>query len=289
MISYREEVLRSWVHDAPSVRGLADLLTFPTPFWMRDLIDRLRAVETVAVETPINTDDDTPINGHVGFVLRSDGSYVFSGFMRATGATSYHFGLQAWVSVAEGAVIAAQEVGRVFGTDTPGKRQRDWSELGINRGIVLRWGSLRKGRGIGVHMKAEIAGVLGTARDVLLFAVEGIAFGVVLGPAGWIVLIGSELKDLDTRIGSPDILAGIAVGAATFLIVGPFGLVPAIVEPIVFGASTRLGWGTADCGGVYCDAARTSTSPLPLASGSGCGTAVGSPYGCVVSMSSAFT
>ena len=229
MISYREEVLRSWVHDAPSVRGLADLLTFPTPFWMRDLIDRLRAVEAVAVETPINTDDDTPINGHAGFVLRSDGSYVFSGFMRATGATSYHFGLQAWVSVAEGAVIAAQEVGRVFGTDTPGKRQRDWSELGINRGIVLRWGSLRKGRGIGVHMKAEIAGVLGTARDVLLFAVEGIAFGVVLGPAGWIVLIGSELKDLDTRIGSPDILAGIAVGAATFLIVGPFGLVPAIV------------------------------------------------------------
>jgi hypothetical protein len=117
----------------------------------------------------------------------------------------------------------------VFGTDTPGDRQRNWSEGGVNRGIVLRWRSLRQGDSIGYHLHAKIAGVLGTARDVLLFAVEGIALNVVIGPTGWFVLIGNELAGLDAQLASPDILEGIAVGAGTLLILGPFGLVPAIV------------------------------------------------------------
>jgi hypothetical protein len=229
MISYRQEVLRSWVQNAPSFRELALLLGVPTPFGLRGLINRLRANETITVSRPIHTADSAPINGSVKFVLRSDGSYVFSGFMRATGFPSFHFGVQAWVSSAEGAVIAAQEIGNVFGTDTPGNKQKNWSEPGVNRGIVLRWRSLRAGRGLGFHMDAHLTGVLAAAGDVLLFAVKGVAAGVAFGPIGWIVLIGSELTDMDARIGSPDILAGIVVGAATFLIVGPFGLVPALV------------------------------------------------------------
>src|SRR5882672_1317032 len=97
MISYRWEVLHSWVQDAPSVRGLAALLGMAPPFGLRALIDRLRAVESFVVESDINTDDDAPINGHVKFELRSNGSYVFSGHMRATGALSYHYGVQSWV------------------------------------------------------------------------------------------------------------------------------------------------------------------------------------------------
>lgn len=233
MISYSEEIVRSWVPSAPSVRGLATLLGLPTPFGLRSLIDRLRFVEHVSTDQPINTDDGAPINGHVTILLRSDGSYVFSGFMHATGAFSYHYGVQAWVNTSEGPIIAAQNVGRVFGTDTPGPRQRDWNEPGNNAGIKLHWPSIRRGAALGYHMDAEISGVLGAAEDVLLFAVRGIAATIVLGPAGWFVLIGSELADMNVKIGSPDILAGILVAGGTLLILGPYGLVPAVVAGAV--------------------------------------------------------
>ena len=107
MISYREQVLKSWVQDAPSVRGLASLLGVPPLVSVRGTLDRLRVVETVSVDSAINTDDDAPINGHVTITLRSDGTYVFSGFMRATGLPSYNFAVQAWVDDAEGTVLAA--------------------------------------------------------------------------------------------------------------------------------------------------------------------------------------
>jgi hypothetical protein len=233
MISYREEVLHSWVQSAPSVRDLAGLLGVSPPFGLRALIDRLRAPESVTADSAINTDDDTPINGHVTIEVSSDGSYVFSGFMRATGFPSYHYGVQAWLTISEGPVIAAQRVGDVYGTDTPGPRQDNWTQPGTNAGIKLHWRSLRLGPSLGFHMAASISGVLGVARDILVFALKGITAGVVLGPAGWLVLIGSELADLDVRIGTPDILAGIAVAGAVFLIVGPFGVVPAIVAGAV--------------------------------------------------------
>jgi hypothetical protein len=217
MISYREEVLHSWVHNAPSVRGLASLLGVSAPFGLRALINRLRAPESVSADSAINTADDTPINGHVTIQVSSDGSYVFSGFMRATGFPSYHYGVQAWLTTSEGAVIAAQRVGDVYGTDTPGQRQDNWTQPGTNAGIQLHWRSLRQGRSLGFHMDASISGVLGAARDILVFALKGIAATAVLGPAGWLVLIGSELADMHIRIGSPDILAGIAVAGAVFL------------------------------------------------------------------------
>jgi len=233
MISYSAEVTNSWVQNAPSVRNLAALLGVSPPFGLSAVIDRLHMVERVVVESDINTEDGAPINGHVTFELKSDGSYVFSGYMRATGVPSYHYGLQAWVTTSDGAVIAAQRVGDVYGTDTPGPRQDDWSEPGANMGIKLYWRSLRDNRSIGFHMDAGISGVLGTLSDVLTFALKGIAANRVLGPAGWIVLIGTELADMHVRIGTPDILGGIVVAGGTLLIVGPFGMVPAVVAGAV--------------------------------------------------------
>ncbi|HEY7333593.1 MAG TPA: hypothetical protein VH639_01825 [Bryobacteraceae bacterium] len=230
MIGYREEVLHSWVQNAPSVRDLASLLSVSSPFGLRALIDRLRQPETVFADSAINTDDDAPINGYAKIQVSSNGTYVFSGIMRATGLFSYHYGVQAWLATGEGAVVAAERIGDVFGTDTPGPNKDPWSQPGSNAGIPLHWRSLRQGRALGFSMHAEIGGVLGTAHDILVFALEGIGASAVLGPAGWLVLIGSELGDMNIRIGSPDILAGIAVAGAVFLVVGPFGVVPAIVS-----------------------------------------------------------
>ncbi len=229
MISYREEIVQSWVRSEPSSRSLAILLGLDTPVTLRDIVMRLRQVETISLSVPIHTDDDTPINGHVAMELHSNGKYMFSGHMRATGFPSYHFAVQAFVGSADGTVIAAQRTGRVFGTDTPGDRQRDWSEPGTNLGIIEGWRVLRTSPSLGFHFQAEIGGVLGAAIDVLTFAVKGIITNVVLGPYGWYVTIGNELIGMDTSLASPDILGGILVGGTVFLIVGPFGLVPAII------------------------------------------------------------
>ncbi|MCC6317464.1 MAG: hypothetical protein IT361_07180 [Gemmatimonadaceae bacterium] len=229
MVNYRQEIVRSWVKAEPSARSLAGLLGMATPVTLRAIVTRLHQVETVSVGTAVHTDDSAPINGHVAFELRSNGTYVFTGHMRATGFPSYHFGMQAWVVSGDGTVVAAQERGRVFGTDTPGPRQKDWSQAGVNAGLTEHWRSLRSGAGIGRRLDANITGVLGGAVDVLTFAVKGIVANVFLGPYGWVVLIGNELAGMDAQLASPDILAGILVGGATLLVVGPFGLVPAIV------------------------------------------------------------
>lgn len=236
MISYREEIVQSWVRSAHSSRALAALLGMDTPVSLRDIVGRLRKVETVSLSRPINTDDDAPIRGHVAMELKSNGDYIFSGHMKATGFPSYHFAVQAFVGSADGTVIAAQQIGRVFGTDTPGPDERNWSEPGHNDGIVEGWRVLRTSPPLGFKFQAEIDGVLGAAIDVLKFAVSGIIANVFLGPYGWYVMIGDELIHMDTQLASPDILAGILVGGGVFLIVGPYGLIPAIV----LGAGTAV-------------------------------------------------
>jgi hypothetical protein len=233
MHTYRPEVLNSWVHSAPSVRDLADLLGVPEPTTVATVLDRLAEVESFTVEHDINTDDDTPINGHVGFQLFSDGGYRFFGHMRATGATSYNYGLQGWVTTSDGPVIAAQRTGNVYGTDTPGDRQDNFDQAGNNPAITLNWAALRDQHALGYSMQADIGGVLGTVVDVLEFAVKGIIANVVLGPAGWLVLIGSELGDVGVRIGTPDIVAGLIAAGGVLWVLGPFGIIPAIVAGVV--------------------------------------------------------
>jgi hypothetical protein len=229
MINYRAEIVKSWVQREPSARNLAALLGLPTPTGLRTIVDRLRVVETVFIDRNIHTADGTPINGRVAFVLRSDGTYNFSGHMRATGATSYEFAVQAWVATGDGSVIAAQERGNVYGTDTPGPRQKNWSQAGANDGIRLHWRSLRANHAIGYSMHAKIGGVLGSALDVLTFALKGVLANMVLGPYGWLILIGNELSGMDSKLGAPSTLAGVLVAGGTLMITGPFGLVPAVV------------------------------------------------------------
>jgi hypothetical protein len=233
MINYRAEILDSWVRSEPSARDLAALLGLTTPVTLLEIVNRLKQVESISLDKDIHTADGSALNGRVAFELRSNGTYVFSGHMRATGLPSYHYGVQGWVTSGDGTVVAAQQTGNVFGTDTPGQQQHNWSEPGTNAGVKQHWRSLRAGAGIGYKLHAEIGGVLGGALDVLTFAVKGLAANLVLGPTGWIMLIGNELAGMDAQIGAPNTLAGIVAAGTTLLIVGPFGLVPAIVAGAV--------------------------------------------------------
>lgn len=225
-ISYRAEVTQSWVGNAPRVRDLAALLEMSQPLTMRGIIDRLRFVETAVAEMPINTDDDAPINGHVKFVVKSNGSYVFSGHMRATGALSYHYGLQCWVKSTEGLAIAAHRTGDVYGTDTSGDRQDNWSESGTNNGIKQHWRAIRGHPGIGYHLNADMSGVLGTVVDVLKVVLEGLAAEAVLGPGGLLLVVGSELS---APLAGSDALGGAFASGTGLMILGPIGAIPALI------------------------------------------------------------
>lgn len=229
MINYRAEIKGSWVQTAPSTRELAALLGMSTPVGLRDIIERLHMVETVFADRKIHTDDDAAITGRVAFELRSDGSYVFSGHMEATGLATYHYGVQAWVATGDGTAIAAQQTGDVYGDLEPGDARQNWSQADVNPGIAQHWRSLRASHDIGYNMQAEIGGVLGGALDVLTFALKGVLANIVLGPSGWVILVGNELSGMDTKLGAPGTLAGVLVAGGTLMIVGPFGLVPAVV------------------------------------------------------------
>ncbi len=232
MLSYQSEIRNSWVRGTPSIRELGGLLGIRGPLSLKTMVGRLRQVETVTVSSDIHT-DGTVLNGHVAFELRSDGSYTFSGHVRATGLKSYHYAIQAWVSSPDGNRVAAQRSGRAFGSDTPGKRrQDDWSEAGNSPGVHQNWQSLRSDSSIGFHMNTEISGVLGALGDLVTFGLKAIAINLVVGPLGVAVLIGSELGDAGVNIGTPDVLAGVFVAGGALLVLGPSVLIPAVVAGI---------------------------------------------------------
>lgn len=81
-------------------------------------------------------------------------------------------------------VVAAQRNGNFYETDTPGPSSRTGLEP-FQRGHSAAWRALHGGVGIGYHLEAEIAGVLGSAVDLLKCAVKGLAAKLVLGPFGW--------------------------------------------------------------------------------------------------------
>jgi hypothetical protein len=232
-ISYRRELNQSWIGKAPSTRDLAAFLEMPQPLTMRGIIDRLRFVETAVAEMPINTDDDAPINGYVKFELKSDGSYVFSGHMRATGFPSYHYGLQSWVIGTDGPAIAAHRTGNVYGTDTPGSRQDDWNQPGNNAGIKQNWRAIRGKPGVGYHLNAKMSGVLGDVVDLVKVVIDGIVAGVTSGPAGMLLVVGPELA---RRVSSGP-LGGLFESPLGLMLLGPIGALPVIVDGLVTGLS----------------------------------------------------
>lgn len=241
MISYRQETSRSWAKYAPSVRGLATLLSMKPILSVRALISRLHQIETVELRMNVVTPDGFPLGGWVQFILKSDGAYQFQGNMRATGFTSYHYGLQAFVRTPDGVMIAAQHTGRVFGTDTPGDRNNSWSENGTNTSLADRWRSIRSNSTLAYRLNADISGVLGTGWDILKVAVEAIVANAALGVGGLIIVVGSELSAaLGLRPATPDKFLAVAVAGGVVLVVGPGIMLPAIVGGVTVAAISDI-------------------------------------------------
>jgi hypothetical protein len=234
MKSFREAIRYSSFPNPPfSARRLAQQVSISLPTSINAIISKL---EIITLTKDIVTNDGIPLGGQVTITLQSNGSYTFKGFMRATGFPSYHYRLQCFVRTTSGLVIAAQNTGSVFGTDTPGDRQHSWEEKQLSPVLKTQWNSIRDRPTLEYRLDANISGVIGTAWDVLKTLAEAIVANIVLGPAGLVIVIGSELGSAIGIKTPPGLFAGVIVVGGSVLIFGPGIILPALVAGIAVGA-----------------------------------------------------
>ncbi|MER5309145.1 hypothetical protein ABT034_15300 [Streptomyces sp. NPDC002773] len=199
--------------------------------------------ESRTFSLPVITPDGVPLGGRVEYVLNSDGSARFKGFMEATGLLSYEFCVRGVVRSANGLVaVIAQASGSVFGWDTPGPDRRDWDQDASEVEIAARWPDLRTGT-LSVSRSSELTGLIGgvadLAGDVLEFAVTS-ALLSPLGPAGHclagLVFVGSELGALsNTSLFEAGGLPGLALAGGAAFLLGPTMIIPVFVGGVLIG------------------------------------------------------
>ncbi|MEJ7680536.1 MAG: hypothetical protein WKG06_22325 [Segetibacter sp.] len=210
------------------------------PVSLNALVAKIASLpETVPFHSTIIT--GAALGGEVSITLNRNGSYRFSGFMRATGFFSFSFRIGAVVQSASGQVtVAAQHSGKVFGSDTPGHRQNNWDEFvtDVKKTSLIRalWPDISGGKMV-VSRSSELSGVLGTAtdivKDVAEFFVVAETFGASLAVC---LVIGSELGDLGVDVPGMGGVVGIGIIAGSLFIWGPLAIGPAFIVGVAAGA-----------------------------------------------------
>ena len=183
----------------------------------------------------------TALGGEVSITLNRDGSYRFSGFMRAAGVPSFSFRVGAVIRSGNGQVtVAAQHTGKVFGTDTPGERQNNWDETSNDpdnmKFVRNLWPDISSGS-LAVSRSSELSGVLGTAIDVVKDVAEFLVVAETLGANLAICLvIGSELGNMGVDVPGMGGVIGIGIVAGSLFIWGPLAIGPAFILGVAVGA-----------------------------------------------------
>jgi hypothetical protein len=209
------------------------------PVSLRAVIVRLAALpERLDFSQRIVT--GTALGGEARYELHRDGTYRYSGFMRATGFPSFEFRVAALLRSADGRVqIADQHSGEVFGTDTPGPRQHDWNVLGedaeIRKYIRNAWPAISTST-MEIFRSSDLSGVLGVTLDVLKGLVGIFVVAQVTGPGLAVCLIaGAEMRGAGAELPGLGGVAGLAIVGGSVLIFGPGAVVTALVVGVAAG------------------------------------------------------
>lgn len=223
-----------------NVSDAARFVGMEPPISVSALINRINALpDSVPFHSTIVT--GTAMGGEVNITLHRDGSYRFSGFMRATGLLSFSFRVSAIIRSANNELtVAAQHSGKVFGTDTPGDRQNNWDEPGTDADVIKSirnfWPDVSSGTMV-VSRSSELSGVIATASDIIQdvakFFVLGHAVGVQLAIC---LVIGSELERVGVTLPGFGGVLGLCIVAGSVFIFGPGSLIQAMVVGIGVGA-----------------------------------------------------
>ena len=223
-----------------NVGDVAEFLGLQRPVSLRNLTGRAdRLPESVTLEAEVVT--GAALGGHITFTMKIDGTYTFSGRMRATGLPSFAFNVVAIVRSVSGTVaLAAQKSGEVFGTDSFGDREFTWNDVGADPEDIKRirnsWPDLSGGT-LSERHSSELAGTLdGTLHllgDLVEFFVVAETLGVGLGVC---VVVGDELNKAGATLPGVGGIAGITVAAGVVYIFGPSAIVAAVVAGVAVGA-----------------------------------------------------
>ena len=223
-----------------NVGEVAEFLGLHRPASFRQLTGRADSLpNTVTLEANVVT--GAALGGHVELTMKSDGSYTFSGHMRATGLPSFSFNVVAIVRGAGGtAALAVQKSGEVFGTDSFGDREFPWNDVGTDPEDIKRirnsWPDLSGGTLTERH-SSELTGTLDATLHLLGDLVEFFVVAETLGVgAGACAVIGDELNKAGPTLPGLGGIAGITVAAGVVYIFGPSAIVAALVAGVAVGA-----------------------------------------------------
>ncbi|MER7954660.1 hypothetical protein [Streptomyces sp. NPDC096030] len=238
MTSLTQSIRRFHLYAAPrviSLREVADSLGAERPVSVRDVARRLDEVPVeLHVAEPVTT--ETALGGHVDMVLRSDGTYSSTGHMRATGFPSFSFVVHPIVEGGGGRFRAlAVHQGRVFGTDTPGDRQKNWAEDGRNEAIRQNWLTFARDARLTVRKEWEVDGVLGTLGDIATAVAQVVGVAAVTGAGGMAaaLVIGSQLGEAAGEPWPfPALPVGVTIASGVLLVFGPAAIVPALAAGV---------------------------------------------------------
>jgi hypothetical protein len=243
MTSLRASIATLQRHSPDATLNVSDVYKFlfmERPVSLNAMVGKIASVpDSVPFHATIVT--GTALGGEVSITLNRNGSYSFSGFMRATGLASFSFRIGAVVRSASGQVTAAaQHSGKVFGFDTPGDRQDNWNELVTDpkKTSIIRdlWPDISGGKMV-VSRSSDLSGVLGTATDVIKDVAEFFVVAETLGGGLAIcLLIGSELGDAGVDVPGMGGVVGIGIVAGSLFIWGPLAIGPATVLGVAAGA-----------------------------------------------------
>ncbi|HVK05773.1 MAG TPA: hypothetical protein VM490_20045 [Armatimonadaceae bacterium] len=216
------------------IRGdLADGLLLPRPLSLTQLTKLFDEPEVLVFERAIDSD---ALHGSVHLTLYSDGRYVFRGHMRATGFPSFSYRIQVFVR-AVGAAIALETSGRVYGTDTPGDRQRDWNDSGTYEDVRKFWTALRRDPQFDVVHDSDLAGVTATLADIGQAALETYLAAQTGGVVGAFIVLGSNVGSASgITVRNPNLLVGITAGAGVYFAFGSGFIIPAVAAGVTAGA-----------------------------------------------------
>lgn len=228
MKSVRQALQKSWFPELKILRGdLGVALQLAQPLSLTELTRHLEQPEVRSFNKPLDAD---ALHGEIEFIIRSDGTYTFRGHVRATGFPSFSYRVQASIRSASGVVVVAQASGRVFGTDTPGDRQRDWEENSSSDSLRRFWMGLRADAQLDTNLEKDLVGVTGTLADVATAIVATYVAAQFQGIVGAVIVLGAELGAASGQAFiNPNLLVGITVGAGILLVFGPSAIIPAVV------------------------------------------------------------
>lgn len=222
-----------------NVSEVATFMDMPSPVSVRELLSALNHLPaSITLTQPVVT--GAALGGQVTLTIDRYGAYTFSGSMRATGFPSFAYTVMATLRAAQGVTVFTRHSGKVYGTDTSGNRQDDWTETGTDlyAAKVLRntWPLTHTGT-LTVSYSEEVSGTLGTALDVVKDLAEFVLAAATLGSSvACCLLIGSELNDAGVGLPGLGGVVGLAIVGGAVFVFGPFAVVPAILVGAAAGA-----------------------------------------------------